>query len=361
MGLYLYTSWNLNPAEGTGVAVAMRHLSAALEAGASKFLFITENYRFGNFALFLLKRIYSNGKVALRFWLSRETCTLMGVDFDGCILPGRVRYILNLRSNFMRIKDQEKGWLYLVAWLEAFLQRLACKRAAIIVTATRETRQAVASDYGVPLEKIVVIPNGIDAFWKNLPVRSLPPEPRILSVASLYPRKGILYLLQALIILKKRNIPFYYTHVGGGLLFAELQEKVRAMGLSSQVEFTGPVSDRRVLANYYLQARIFCHPCLHEDFGNVLLEAMSAGCPVVAFDNSGARELIRPGWGILVEDRNIESLAAALERLLLDDALCEAMGRQGKEEVQRYSWEESALAFQSVLLASELPSAKPKR
>lgn len=350
MGLYIYTSWNLNPAEGTGVAVAMRHLTEALRAAGEQFTFITENYRFGNFALFLLKRVFSNIKIYIRFRFSGEEATLMGVDFDGFLLPRRIHYVLNLRSNFRRIKKQEKGWLYLIASLEAFLQALACKRASIIIAATQETRLAIAMDYTVSPEKIVVVPNGLDSFWKDLPERDILPANRILSVASLYPRKGIIYLLEALVILKNRGIPFSYVHVGGGLLFSQLLEQVKALGLSSQVEFVGAVADRSKLARCYQEARIFCHPCLHEDFGNVLLEAMSTGCPIVAFDNSGARELIRPGWGMLVPDRDVEGLARALETLLLDDHLCRSMGRQGRREVQRFSWQDSARAFQSILL-----------
>jgi glycosyltransferase involved in cell wall biosynthesis len=340
----IYTSWNLNPSLGTGVAVALASLRAELDRQGIAHQFIHETYEMGNFAIYFIKRTLANLRFAWR--CPPGTDVLMGIDFDGCFVrKGQLRYVLNLRSNFASIKLQEKGLMYLIARAEEFLQKIACKKADLIITATQETRAAAIRQYRLPAARVVVIPNGIARDWKLAPAQKPPAAPVILSVAALYPRKGMQYLLPALALLKRRGVPFKHIHVGGGVLLASFMQQAKKLGLQDQVEFAGPVADRSRLMAYYQNCRVFCHPCLHEDFGNVFLEAMSQGRPVVAFDNSGAREIIRPEFGIKVKDGSIEELAAALESLLLDYELCNRMGEAARAAVQEYDWSSTARSF----------------
>lgn len=350
--LLIYTAWSLDPEKGTGVAVALQSLRNELERRNYPHEFRTENYRFRSFSAFVFKRALANLLLPLR--LKPRPRVLMGVDFDGyrAESPDTI-YVLNLRSDFSRIKRQERGWMRLLSLIEESLQRRACRRADLIIVASHHTAAAVRENYETGTTPLLVIPNGLGDEWKA-PPPPLPDEPVILSVASLYPRKGIVHLVRALKIVRDRGVNFRHIHLGGGVLYDELRAETRRLGLEDRIHWAGGSADREVVRETYRQARIFCHPCLHEDFGNVFLEAMGMGRPVIAFDNTGAREIVAHETdGLLVPDRNEAALAEALIRLLQDPALCARLGRAGAAKARRYDWSETARRFIAALDAVE--------
>ena len=105
------------------------------------------------------------------------------------------------------------------------------------------------------------------------------------------------------------------------------------------VLFAGRVSDADK-ARFYKTAHIFCAPSTgQESFGIVLLEAMAAGLPVVASDIHGYKRVVqRNVSGLLVEPRDPDAIADALERLVCEPALRERLGQAGARRAPEYDW-----------------------
>jgi phosphatidyl-myo-inositol alpha-mannosyltransferase len=187
-----------------------------------------------------------------------------------------------------------------------------------------------------------VIPNGVDIgrFQRAVPIARWQDGTRnILFVGRFEPRKGLLDLLKAYRILRKTGCRCRLLVVGGGPQEREARRYLMARKLGG-VEFLGRVGDEERDA-LFKTADVYCSPATGgESFGIVLLEAMAAGTPIVASDIHGYKGVVRRGReGLLVPPRDKKSLAAALARVLGDDALRAAMASSGHERAQEFSWE----------------------
>ncbi len=141
--------------------------------------------------------------------------------------------------------------------------------------------------------------------------------PVLVSCGRLTYQKGYPYMFKALKILKEKGVQFNYQILGRGELEEELKQQVAELGIKDKVEFLGFKNDPfGVIAN----ADIFVLPSLYEGFGNVIVEAMVCGTPVVSTDcPHGPNEIINsPDLGVLVPVKNPTFLAEALEALIID-------------------------------------------
>ena len=192
-----------------------------------------------------------------------------------------------------------------------------------------------------PEEDYWIIPNGVDVrFYAD--ARPLPEyrdgKLNILFVGRLESRKGAMYLLRAYARLKPRYPNTRLVICNWGPQLGSLRRFIRHHNLKD-VLFAGRVSDTDK-ARLYKTADIFCAPSTgQESFGIVLLEAMAAGLPVVASDIHGYKRVVqRNVSGLLVEPRDPEALAAALERLICDPDLRQRMGEAGARRAPDYDW-----------------------
>jgi glycogen(starch) synthase len=145
-------------------------------------------------------------------------------------------------------------------------------------------------------------------------------------------------------------LPALLARVAGGVQFAvagsgpyaeELRERANALGLSGRVAFLGWTGDDE-LHDLYAAADVCAVPSLYEPFGLVALEAMAAGCPVVAADTGGLREVVPDGTGLRVRPGDPAGLADALERVLADAALGERLARAAAAHAARFRWDDAA-------------------
>lgn len=186
-----------------------------------------------------------------------------------------------------------------------------------------------------------IVPNGIDAARFAAPQpwpRGLPRGPYLLFVGRLEPRKGVPYLLRAYARLVPSFPDLRLVVVGTGRQRARCAAWVAAHGLTD-VHFAGYVPDAALPA-YYQHAAVFCAPNTgNESFGIVLLEAMAAGCPVVASDIEGFRTVLTHEVdGLLVPPRDPEAMAAAVARLLTDCRLRRSLIARGRARATQFAW-----------------------
>lgn len=161
----------------------------------------------------------------------------------------------------------------------------------------------------------------------------------VISVGSLQPYKGHMYLVKACKELHTHGIPFRCRIVGGGELRPLLERTIQENQLSGLVELLGPrtqdeVSQLLRTANCYVQPSVITRSGKMEGIPVALMEAMASGIPVVATSISGIPELVKNGdTGWLVPPENAQALAEALVQVYNDPTEAHRRAQSGKRWV----------------------------
>lgn len=164
----------------------------------------------------------------------------------------------------------------------------------------------------------------------------LPSGPMVLSTAGLIPLKRIGDILQALGILSKDH-DFHYVVCGDGPLLEELRALAQRLGIGQRTTFAGRVP-RDTIARYFRACDVFVHAPRFEAVGNVLLEAMASGRPVVCTDAGGPAEYVQhERTGFVVPVGDTVALAARVRTLLEDPGRADALGAAGRREAELHA------------------------
>ncbi len=167
-------------------------------------------------------------------------------------------------------------------------------------------------------------------------------ERLLISVSRLAKEKNLDFLIDGLAKVKKLNhSPFKCLLVGEGPEKARLQDKVALLGLSDHILFAGSMPPHAVVG-CYLAADCFVFASTSETQGMVLLEAMAAGCPVVAVRSSGVYDLVKDGYNGFKVAESTDSWARAVSELLADEKRLELLAGNSREFVKDYSIEKMA-------------------
>ena len=167
-------------------------------------------------------------------------------------------------------------------------------------------------DHGViSSDRIITIPNGIDcATIPFSPKRKISTLTVLLVAARFERQKAHSVFIEAVKLLLRQGIAIQAQLFGEGPDEQALRQRIDTEGLASHIHFMGTVPD---IIPYLYQADLCVLPSLWEGQPNILLEAMAAGCPVVATRIPGSDELVVDGkTGILCEPGNAQSLAEAI-------------------------------------------------
>ena len=215
------------------------------------------------------------------------------------------------------------------------LRRRLAMRAAIVAShqtaaVSEPLARAIADDLGVSPSRVIVLPNGVshrkpERVTLRDELRLSPNDRLIVAVGNLYPVKGHVHAIDALALLRQRQPSVHLAISGRGELDDALRARARAHGLERHVHLLGLRSDvPAVLA----AADLFVLPSLSEGLPLALLEAMFAGCPIVATDVGQIRHALSGGTaGLLVEPGAPAALAAAMDRLLSNAGEARRLGR----------------------------------
>jgi glycosyltransferase involved in cell wall biosynthesis len=212
--------------------------------------------------------------------------------------------------------------------------RFVCEHADAIRCLSEGIRdKAIAA--GVPPERLTVVGSRVDpalfarARWAEEGI-ALREElragdlPVVMYVGSLTPRKGVETLVDAGIALAERGVRAKIVLVGDGDLAPQLRR--RTAGVPGRFEFAGRVQ-HDLLPAYLASADVFAFPSLSEGMPRAVLEAMAMGCAVVATDIEGVRDIVQhEQTGLLVRASDPDALADALQRLVGDPSLAQALG-----------------------------------
>ena len=187
-----------------------------------------------------------------------------------------------------------------------------------------------------------IVPNGVEPgrYQRAVPIaRYRDGVPNILFVGRMEPRKGLIHLLRAFRKLQRDGVRARLLLVGTGHGEREARRYVLTRQLEN-VEFLGRVPEGQK-AQLFKTADIYVSPATgRESFGIVLLEAMSAGAPIICSDIHGYRGVVRRDRdGLLVEPGNADALAASIRRLIDDPQLRAQLSRAGEERARLFTWE----------------------
>ena len=190
-----------------------------------------------------------------------------------------------------------------------------------------------------------VIPNGVDVarFAGGQPItRYRDGTLNILFLGRFESRKGVMYLLKAYRLLRKRGINCRLLLAGGGPQEREVRRYIATRRLTG-VELLGRISDDDKL-RYFATADVYVSPATgQESMGIVLLEALAAGTPIVCSDIHGYRSVVRRGeQGLLVPPRDVKALADAIARLLSDADMRARMSESARARAVQFGWDNIA-------------------
>ena len=164
--------------------------------------------------------------------------------------------------------------------------------------------------------------------------------PVFFAVGRLVEKKGYVHLVEAAKLLKDRGVKLTVRIIGGGPDHHILSKRIAELDVGEIVKLEGAMKQEELLP-LLRQAEAFVLPCVQAKDGDQdgipvsLMEAMAYGIPCVSTTVSGVPELIEDGKeGLLVPEKDPPALASALERLALDPALRQRLGRSARKKVE---------------------------
>jgi glycosyltransferase involved in cell wall biosynthesis len=234
--------------------------------------------------------------------------------------------------------------------------RANCERAALVVAMTSWGRGDLIQQYGLPPDKVAVVPGGSVLFEYPVPssahldelrTRLELPDSFLLYPAQTWPHKNHLGLLDALALVRDRDgveIPLVCSGRQTEL-FPRIAERVRELRLEELVSFPGFVKPLELRGLYELATGLV-FPSMFEGWGLPVCEAFSAGLPVASSSATGLPDVVGDA-GLLFEPHDPAAIADAILELWSDPALRSRLAERGAERAELFSFDRSAALFRA--------------
>ncbi len=251
------------------------------------------------------------------------------------------------------------------ARIDAETTVVAC--SDVLVANADEERRQLIELYGADEDRIEIVAPGVDRALFSPGASDgarnaiqYDGGPLVLFVGRIQPLKGLDIAVEALSLLSD---PTSTLMIVGGASGQEGDTEVKrildlidARGLRERVIFVEP-QPHYALSTYYRAADVLVMPSRSESFGLVALEAAACGIPVVAAAVGGLRTLVKDGeTGYLIDEREPQQYASAIDRILLDPSHAAALGAAAAIQASRYPW--SGLALRLRRIYAELVEAR---
>ena len=252
----------------------------------------------------------------------------------------------DFRTNFQSYsKHYGVGWLRkpIVAYLRKFHNATACT-----MVPTRELMRTLSQNGFANLK---VVSRGVDTKLFNIAKRDTSLRSSwgatddtkvLISVGRMAPEKNLDQVLKTYDALKSTGQEFKLVMVGDGPLKEQFQKRY------PEIIFPGMLSQTN-LAAYYASSDLFIFPSQTETFGNVTLEALASGIPVLAFDCAAARDWVQTGVnGWLIAENNPEGFAAQAVTIFNSKDLLDQITQSTRQQVVHLDWDQIAEQVESV-------------
>jgi glycosyltransferase involved in cell wall biosynthesis len=229
-----------------------------------------------------------------------------------------------------------------LGWLRRKLIGHAYRNADRVVALSSGVAEEITSLYGLNPSRVVTIPNPVTVSEIAARVSAAKAEPSpvpgtgpfVLAIGRLTRQKGFDRLIEAFAQMPRQDVRLVI--VGEGEERVALRQLAERLGVAGRMTLAGYVPET---APWLVHAAVFALPSRWEGFGHVIVEAMAAGVPVVAYDCPyGPRDILRSEVnGILVREGDVAGLTAALHRVLQQPELAESLRQSARADANRYA------------------------
>ena len=236
----------------------------------------------------------------------------------------------------------------------ALAMRAGCSVADLLIATSRGVADDLVRSFGGRPSRVRVVNNPVD-FSKVCSGARQPIDaadaprwrpPVVVAAGRLADVKNYALLIEAFAILRQRIAASLFI-LGEGDQEPAVRALIAERGLAGSVHLCG---FRANPWSYIARADVFALTSRYEGFGNVLVEAMACGVPVVATSSPGSQEIVESGAnGLIVERHEPEAFADALSLVLDDELLRRRMAARGRADAERYRAELVALAYDRAL------------
>lgn len=237
-----------------------------------------------------------------------------------------------------------------------YLMKHTYPKADRIVAVSEGIKKDLIEAFSLPQEKIEVIYNPIDIieaemlshepvyhpwFFENVPI--------VVAVGRLTKQKGYPHLMQAFSAVRQSS-PCRLVIIGKGEDEGNLARMVKALGIEGDVQFLGFQENP---FKYMARSSVFVLSSLYEGFGNVIVEAMALGLPVISTDcPSGPSEIIEDRKnGLLVPVKDEKALAQAMVDVLSDHELRKSLSEEARRRAQSFGLDRIVKQYERRFLA----------
>ena len=248
-------------------------------------------------------------------------------------------------------------------WHRMVKAKKLLKRFSLVIAVSENTKRDIVELGGINPDKVRVIYSGVGEEYKKLPLINYQfsvkrvrdkynlPERFILYLGTIEPRKNVDGIIRAYNQLRVMSCELrdYKLIIAGarGWKSENIYREWDKSAFKNDIKFLGYVEPDDKIYLYNL-ASVFIYPSFYEGFGFPPLEAMACGVPVVASFASSLPEVVGDA-ALMVDPYNINDLAGALEKVLVDENLKNKLIARGLEQAKKFSWRETARAYLSEL------------
>lgn len=234
--------------------------------------------------------------------------------------------------------------------LKRAMMKFMYNQAMFIATGSHQNIELIEEVMSLK-NKWKFVPFGVDPEkYKKTQSYEPSPYPFLFTVGAVKPRKGALFVIQALGLLKE-EFPTLRYKIGGTIdeevpYVKELRAAVKELGLEDRVEFLGRISDEKLIELYATCTAFVLAVQTQKDGGRegfpmVFYEAHSLGAPVISTYGFGSEYVIKNGHnGFIVEQGSVEAVADAIRKIVRDPKLRSEMSVHALLEAQKHPWDE---------------------
>ncbi|OGV42655.1 MAG: hypothetical protein A2X46_05150 [Lentisphaerae bacterium GWF2_57_35] len=230
---------------------------------------------------------------------------------------------------------------------------------------------------GIPVSKIDDIPNAVN-LSRFQSMHTNPVETRrrlgipedsflLLTVGRDHPQKGFCFIPDILRIVCQNSRKVVWLLVGSSDL--QVQKRAAQLGVDAHLRMIPPQSmdvqknsclnqhPSEALIELYKSADAFIMTSLWESFGNVIVEAMAAGLPIVSYETAGALDIIENGkWGLVAPVGNIEAMSEHITKLMNQNLFCKEMILRSKTRASEYDWAKIVKIYAECYRRASVPN-----